>query len=531
MRTKRSSILKSYLVVSGTSALVGVVVGIVIFLYKWGAEKIVSLSQMLYEAVADKLYFLPLFFLALIILAVIGVKIVKHIPNASGGGIPTAEGILRGIVTFRWLRSFLGMVISSYVSFFAGLPLGNEGPSVLIGTSLGKGTNNLFKNQGGFSRYAMTGGSATAFAVATGAPLSGIVFVLEEVHRRFSPTLALSALVAVMFGASTNEVLCYIFNRSSALFHVSCSAVEIQYIYLAVIVGIVAGLVAVVFSKLYIALYNILGRINISNNIKFIFVFLFAGSMALLFGQNHGSGHSLVDGVLVNEYSLGIIFSLLAIRTITVLVVGGAGVTGGLFVPILAIGALIGGVVGKITIMLGASESVYAIVVVASIATLMSSVMRAPMTSIVFAIEALGANTNVLFVVVAVAVAYFVGGLLKDKPLYDEILLQKLAKMNKQNFTSPIEFDITVQEKSFIVGKSARDILWPPTCFVLQIKSKNNAMDSESTDGESEREILQGDVLKIRVHNYDRISTFELLEEIVGKQPTGTLKEIESKLK
>ena len=77
------------------------------------------------------------------------------------------------------------MIVNSYIAFFTGLPLGNEGPSVLIGTALGRGTNNLFNRTPAWDRYVMTGGAAAGFAVATGAPATGIIFALEEVHKRF----------------------------------------------------------------------------------------------------------------------------------------------------------------------------------------------------------------------------------------------------------------------------------------------------------------------------------------------------------
>ena len=68
------------------------------------------------------------------------------------------------------------LFFGSVTSFLIGVPLGNEGPSVLMGTAVGKGcTDTLAKKHPAWSRYSMTGGACAGFAVATGAPISGIL--------------------------------------------------------------------------------------------------------------------------------------------------------------------------------------------------------------------------------------------------------------------------------------------------------------------------------------------------------------------
>lgn len=138
------------------SGLTGAITGAAIFFFKWGAEFISAASTRIYGLILENPVFVPVMFVALVGLALAMAFIIKGAPAVAGGGIPTAEGILRGLITFRWLRTFLSMILNSYIAFFAGLPLGNEGPSVLIGTSLGRGTNNLFNRNPAWDRYVMT---------------------------------------------------------------------------------------------------------------------------------------------------------------------------------------------------------------------------------------------------------------------------------------------------------------------------------------------------------------------------------------
>ena len=86
----------------------------------------------------------------------------KHIPECRGGGIPRSEGVLRGVLSFRWLKTLLGTFFGSMLSFVCGLPLGSEGPAVLMGTSVGKMC--VPKKRSMWNRYVMTGGAGAGAA-------------------------------------------------------------------------------------------------------------------------------------------------------------------------------------------------------------------------------------------------------------------------------------------------------------------------------------------------------------------------------
>ena len=164
----------------GYGLLTGVFTGATIFLFKFLAGQAEHLSRALYTQAKNSPVTMLLVFLILITLAVLMSRFHKAAPECKGGGIPRSEGILRGILPFRWLRTLLGTFFGSMISFLAGIPVGSEGPAVLIGTSLGCMAGKSSKKQVAWNRHVMSGGAAAGFAVATGAPLSGILFALEE---------------------------------------------------------------------------------------------------------------------------------------------------------------------------------------------------------------------------------------------------------------------------------------------------------------------------------------------------------------
>ena len=161
----------------------------VIFGFKYIAKMIEHYSKTIYELAKKSFVYIILVFVSLILLSLIMYFVHKKIPETKGGGIPKSEGVLRGTLKFRSFLTLIGTFFGSMISYMAGVPVGTEGPSVLIGTSVGDLCNKATKKDKALGRYIDTGGAAAGFAVATGAPLSGILFALEEIHKRFTPML------------------------------------------------------------------------------------------------------------------------------------------------------------------------------------------------------------------------------------------------------------------------------------------------------------------------------------------------------
>ena len=80
----------------------------------------------------------------------------KRIPETKGGGLPRSEGVLRGILPLKSIRTFFGTIVGSFISYFVGLPVGTEGPSVLIGTSIGDLSTKPIKKHRPLRKYIAT---------------------------------------------------------------------------------------------------------------------------------------------------------------------------------------------------------------------------------------------------------------------------------------------------------------------------------------------------------------------------------------
>ena len=172
------------------SVITGMLTGGIIFLFKLSAAYVIELSGRIYSFVRANPIYLPLLLLGAVVIAFVVAAILKFSPNTRGGGIPTTIALLRGLITFKWAKSLFMLFASAMLTYLGGVPLGNEGPSVQMGTAVGQGTVRIFaKNNQAWDRYIMTGGACSGFAVATGASVSGMLFAIEEAHQKISPRI------------------------------------------------------------------------------------------------------------------------------------------------------------------------------------------------------------------------------------------------------------------------------------------------------------------------------------------------------
>ena len=126
MKSKNQNLFfKSILPAVSFGALTGVLTSLAVNLYKVCAKFAISFSEKGYHLIGEKPYIIPIILAAFLIPAFLFSFIYKRIPNLRGGGIPTSIGILRGIISFKWVRNLIGIFGMSLVSFIIGVPLGN----------------------------------------------------------------------------------------------------------------------------------------------------------------------------------------------------------------------------------------------------------------------------------------------------------------------------------------------------------------------------------------------------------------------
>lgn len=501
-------------------AITGVLTAAVITVYKVCAEHVIAVSETGYTFLREHLSWLPLVIAALFGIAVLFVYYCRKTPNLRGGGIPTSIGILRGILSFHWLKNLIGTFFLSLTSFLIGVPLGNEGPSVQMGTAVGRGAVSLFsKKHRAWDRYAMTGGACAGFSVATGAPISGILFAIEEAHQRLSPTILLTSAFSVLFARIASEILAPLCGVNLSLFPVlQLPTLSIRDSWLPLLVGVSVGLFSVLFLHYFRVLNslfrNVLGKL--SRTLKTFLVFLLTVIAGLFSFSFISTGHDLIVSLFGGAPTLSMLMLILIVRATLTLSANTNGVTGGIFVPLLTLGAVVSAILAKLLTLIGLSMEQYTLVLMLGITACIAGMMKMPLTAIVFSIEALSCSGNLLPIVTTAATAYAITEIFGARSINETVLERKMETLNEFKTAQVIDTFVTVQEGAFAVGKQIRDIFWPANLFVLSVKHdpKRNAQ----VDQHGEKVIREGDILHIRYSTFDEVQTKTELVAIVGDQ-------------
>ncbi len=495
----------------------GAITGSLIFLFKLCAKKSEQLSRWLYGIAKESPVYIVAILSALALCGILMYFIHKAVPECKGGGIPRSEGVLRGVLSFRWLPTLLATFFGSMLSFLCGVPVGSEGPAVLMGTSVGSMCSVLKKDKTTWSRYVMTGGAGAGFAVATGAPLAGILFALEEIHKRFTPMLVLTVSVSVVSSTYVNQLLCQAFGISPSLFDFhGLSDFSLSHIGYLLLLGLIIAIGVAIFDKSIAVFGGFTKKIGkyLNAPLKLAIVFVLSGILCFTFTDGVYSGHDVIHHLAIHESGVALLLTIAFVRLLMMLFVTDSGATGGIFIPTLAIGAPVAALASKLLVAMGLPAELHSTVVLLGMCAFIGGTLRAPLTSAVLFIELTGQYTNLLFVAMVIFTVSLITEMINLLPFYDIALENMEHAQNKGKEPKISYFEMTVSEGAFVVGKAVRDIMWPHASVVVSITRSDETQND--TDNDGEKKLYVGDTLVVRAWYFDENQLCLLLKDLVG---------------
>jgi CIC family chloride channel protein len=347
--------------------------------------------------------------------------LVRHLsPYASGSGIPHVEAVLEGKlqpVPFRLIPvKFFGGVLA----IGSGLALGREGPSVQMGASLADLVGVLFRRDWTDRRILIAAGAGAGLATAFNSPIAGAVFVLEELVRKFEPRTAMVAL-----GTSATAILvARLVIGDMPDFQVRDLAYpSVAALPLHLLLGLLAGLLAVFYNRVLIATMDMaerFGRVPVELRAAAIGAAL--GAIGWFVPDLIGGGDPPTQRALAGTEALALLPGLFVLRLALGSVSYAAGTPGGLFAPMLVLGAQLGlsfGLVGEAAFPgMGLQPVGFALV---GMAAFFTGVVRAPLTGIVLVTEMTGNVTMLLPILAACFAAMIAPALLGNAPIYESL--------------------------------------------------------------------------------------------------------------
>ena len=504
------------------SVLTGALAAIWISGFKLVAELVIHLSALAFAAVRENPVWIFVLVLGAAVIGLMASGILSVSNSCKGGGIPTSAAAVQGIFSFRFIAGLILLPVSALLTFLAGLPLGTEGPCVQMGTAVGDGVMWVFGKEKyrGWRRYIMTGGASAGFSIATSSPISAIIFSMEELHKHFSPMLLSVASISVITAEITASALSRLNIFSFGFFDIpEIAPLPFSAFFAPVILGIISGVVSILFTRLYHRIDRLMRLVleRISTKILLPVLFALVAIVGFFFVDTLGSGHSLIESLFTRSAVWYALILLFLARAIGMMVSNTSGATGGVFLPTLAFGAIIGALCADGMIALGLiEEEHYLLMVALGVCAFLGATSRIPLTACVFGIEALCMINNVLPVVLATTVAMLIVESSGLDDLTDKIIEAKLHKITNGRRPVTVEVPLVVSADAFAVGKELRDVLWPSACVVVSFKRARH--------DESHSVIGEGDVITVRYDTYDPPVTERELSSLVGRQSEEIMK-------
>ncbi|MYZ65449.1 ClC family H(+)/Cl(-) exchange transporter [Lactobacillus salivarius] len=449
--------------------LVGAAVGIVVSLFRLLIEKFLVFIKFLFMQAHNNLIYFIILAIIMLVSLIANSKFIKDEPNIKGSGIPQVEGQLAGELEMNWWSVLWRKWVGGILSIGIGLFLGREGPSIQLGAAVGQGIAERTNHRGSGRRILIAGGASAGLSAAFNAPIASTLFILEEVYHNFSPLVWTTSLAAAI---AANFVSLNFFGLTPVL-HMSYKlAFPIHYYIHLVLLGIFLGLLGYVYQYL---------TLNVDRFYK-LFKFIPSNWLAinpiiLLFPLGYflpdtlGGGNSLILEIGGNIPTVWLLLGIFLLRLLFSTLSYGSGLPGGIFLPILTIGATLGALYGVVAAHFGLLPDKYIVdCIIYAMAGYFACIGKAPFTAILLITEMVGSLHHLMPLAVVSLTAYTVVDLLRGRPIYEALLEKSLKRYtpHPDEFTDQLE--IPVFAGSYLQDKQVRDITWPKECLLVAIQ-------------------------------------------------------------
>ncbi len=395
----------------------------------------------------------------------IGLLVRYFFPQARGSGINQTKAALYIYNGYISARTMIGKFITSALAIGSGQSLGPEDPSLQIGAGVASLIGRKLHLSRERLRLFAPVGAAAGLAAAFNAPISAILFVIEEVIGAWTAAV----LGSVVLAAISSVVVARAFWGPQPMFHIPPVTLRDNRELLAyAVLGVVGGLAAVLFSRLLAVLRPWLRSMS-----PWAQVFqpavagLMVGAIGFFgFSQVMGAGYETIDHAMHGEFLWHALLAMAVLKILATTISFSSGTPGGMFAPTLFIGAMLGASVGSVEKILfphlTGSVGSYALV---GMGVLFAAFLRVPLTSVFMVFEVSGNYSIVLPVILANTIAYLIARSLQPVPIFEALTLQDglaLPSMEEVREETTLRIEDALQPlpgQSFIGTDTAGKIL------------------------------------------------------------------------
>ena len=394
---------------------------------------------------------------AMILIAILLNKAIKLDGQVAGSGIPQLKEILQGRTQMvEPLRLLAIKFCVTVLGIGAGMSLGRAGISVQLGGAIGNfftkaiyGTRRQHEVIEG--KFLLTAGAGAGLAAIFNAPLAGVIFCIEELRKKFSQEMLIAAVTAaiaasfvvkIVFGvrpvfetitpSSVNMpavITTPTFEMATAM-----TAEPLKFAALFILLGIICGVIGAIFSKALVFSLNAYDRLKIFGAKRFAIPLLLIIPIGMELPQILGCGNVLVDEILISRPAIEILAILLVGKILFTLICFGTNAPGGIFLPLLVIGALCGNIFARVGNRLDFFTADWTtLFIIFGMAAFFAAVVKAPVTGSILILELTGQFSHLVGLIVVSGAAFMISDLLGGKPIF--------SALSERKKPSPIDKD------------------------------------------------------------------------------------------
>lgn len=492
--------------------MVGIFAGLMVCLYRFLLAGSESVLRDYLSIINGNIVYIILFFAALAIMGLLIDWLTKWEVDSAGSGIPQVYAEVKGHMEANWAKVLFSKIVAGVLTALGGLSLGPEGPSVQIGGMAGKGIAKLFKGSKTDELRLILVGSAVGITAAFNAPLAGVLFVLEEINHGFDKTLVFIALVSAIVSDFISKV---IFGQATIL-SFPVLDIPLESYWILMVLGVLIGLLGYVYNIGMIKSSDLVAGLKIPSWFKFVLVFMVSGVVALMIPEISDGGHFMMDMLDITIPSLGVLVLLLVLKYLFSMFSFSSGAPGGIFLPILVLGAYIGAVFGSIVVpTFGWQHDLIYRFIIISMAGFFAATVRSPITGIVLLAEMSGSTESLVAMVIVSLIAYVVPTLLGNEPIYESLYDRLLLNKNREYVKKPSKHVLSeylVPLDCNYINFKIKDIPFPKNAIVVSV-IRNGKYIIPTEDFH----IKYGDQIHILTDSNDYPFVRQEIEELFGE--------------
>ena len=404
----------------GKSLIIGALSSLSAVAYRAVLGKSEFLCQKIFGLSDSALRIIPLFLFLLLVGLLVG-RITESEPMIKGSGIPQLEGQFHDHLSPRPLAVLVKKFIGGALCIVCGLSLGREGPSIQLGAMSGQLVGDRLPDTSeADKKLLLLCGACAGLAAAFNAPLAGVAFALEETYKKITPKVVFATASASIIADIISKLF---FGIEPALHMPHVDTLPLSMFFIYPIIGICCGCLGALFNKTLISTQKLYKKLPLRDTFRIAIPFLFAGVFGLTFPEVLGGGHHIISHLSGAGMAVGMMLLLLVGKFVFTMICFCSGAPGGIFFPLLVLGALTGGIIGSgACAPLGLPESCMIHFLLLGMTGMFSGIVRAPITGIILVAEMSGSISQFAGLAIVSVVSALTANMLGSKPIYDELL-------------------------------------------------------------------------------------------------------------